>query len=376
MTKLIGPAQSSFILRRLSTDNIIVVQEVVHSMRRKKGKKGWMLLKLDLEKAYDRIRWDFLEDTLLAAKLPEAWRRWIMKCVKRPSMNVLWNGEKSEVFTPARGLRQGDPLSPYLFIMCMERLCHLIDVSVSVKAWKPICLSRGGPQLSHICFADDLILFAKASVAQIRIIRQVLEQFCVASGQKVSPEKSKILFSLNVKRDLKQLISNESGIKSTKDLGKYLGMPVLQERINKDTFGEIIERVPSRLTGYRGRFLSVVGRLTLTKAILGYIPIHSMSTISLPQSTLADLDKISQNFVFGSTSEKRKQHLISWNRICLPKTEGGLGIRRSRDMNKALLAMIGWRLLHDRDSFWAKVLRKKYQVGEVHDLSWLVMKST
>ncbi|CAA7029675.1 unnamed protein product [Microthlaspi erraticum] len=130
ISKLIGPAQASFIFGRLSTDNIVLVQEAVHSMRRKEGRKGWMLLKLDLEKAYDRIRWDFLEDTLTAVGLPEAWICWILRCVTGPAMNLLWNGEKTEAFTPSRGLRQGDPISPYLFVLCMERLCHLIEHSV------------------------------------------------------------------------------------------------------------------------------------------------------------------------------------------------------------------------------------------------------
>ncbi|CAA7024805.1 unnamed protein product [Microthlaspi erraticum] len=249
MPKLIGPAHSSFIPERLSVDNIVVVQEAVHSMRRKKGKKGWMLLKLDLEKAYDRVRWDFLEDTMKAARLPEKWIQWIMKCDCGPSMQLLWNGEKAKPFVPMRGLRQGDPLSPYMCVLCLERLCHLIDVSTARGEWKPIRLSRGGPQLSHIFFADDLILFAEASVAQIRVIRRVLELFCAASGQNVSLEKSKTFFSQNVSRDLEKLITDESGIQSMRELEKYLGMPILQKRINKDTFGEILGRVSSRLTG-------------------------------------------------------------------------------------------------------------------------------
>ncbi|CAA7025018.1 unnamed protein product [Microthlaspi erraticum] len=177
MPNLIGPAQASFIPGRLSTNNIVLVQEAVHSMRRKKGRKGWMLLKLDLEKAYDRIRWDFLEDTLQAARLPASWIQWIMQCVSGPDMTILWNGEKTEAFTPKRGLRQGDPLSPYLFVLCLERLCHLVEEAIAAKRWKPIRLSRGGPELSHVCFADDLILFAEASVAQVRVIRGVLEKF-------------------------------------------------------------------------------------------------------------------------------------------------------------------------------------------------------
>lgn len=130
-------------------------------------------------------------------------------------MTILWNGEKTKSFKPSRGLRQGDPLSPYLFVLCLERLCHLIEMAVDLKEWKPISLSRGGPKLSHICFADDMILFAEASVTQVHVIKKVLERFCAASRQKVSLAKSKIFFSENVSRDLAKLISDESGITST-----------------------------------------------------------------------------------------------------------------------------------------------------------------
>ncbi|CAE6176705.1 unnamed protein product [Arabidopsis arenosa] len=248
-------------------------------MKRKKGRKGWMLLKLDLEKAYDRIRWDFLEDTLIAAGLSGLWVPWIMQCVTGPSMSLLWNGERTESFKPLRGLRQGDPLSPYLFVLCMERLCHLIENAVADKRWKPISLSQRGPKLSHMCFADDLILFAEASVAQIRVIRRVLESFCTASGQKVSLEKSKIFFSGNVSRDLGKLISDESGIASTRELGRYLGMPILQKRINKDTYGEILEKMASRLSGWREKTLSFAGRLTLTRSVLTAIPVSLWSRV-------------------------------------------------------------------------------------------------
>ena len=251
-----------------------------------------MLLKLDLEKAYDRIKWDFLEDTLRAAKLLEIWIQWIMQCVMNPGMSLLWNGEKTEAFTPQRGLRQGDPLSPYLFVLCMEKLFHQSEFSVANKEWKTIKLSRGGPSLSHVCFADDLILFAEASVSQIKVIHKVLESFCGASGQKVSLEKSLIFFSENMHRDLANLISSESGIKGTKELCKYLGMPILQKRINKETFGEVIEKVSSKLAGWKRRFLSFAGRITLTKSVLSSIPVHTMSTIALMISTLDQLDKI------------------------------------------------------------------------------------
>lgn len=182
----------------------------------------------------------------------------------------------------------------------------MIERSIDTKEWKPISLSQGGPKLSHICFADDLILFAEASVAQVQVIRKVLETFCTASGQKVSLEKSKIFFSNNVSRELGNLISEASGITSTRDLGRYLGMLVLQKRINKDTFGDILEKVSSRLSGWKERTLSFAGRLTLTKAVLSSIPVHSMSTIILPQSTLSRLDKMSRSFFMGNHGREEK----------------------------------------------------------------------
>ncbi|KAG7556773.1 Reverse transcriptase domain [Arabidopsis suecica] len=298
ISKLIGPAQASFIPGRLSTDNIVNCA------------RG----------AYDRIRSDFLEDTLKDVGLPDKWVGWIMTCVTGPSMQILWNGEKTEQFTPSRGIRQGDPLSPYLFVLCLERLCHLIDRSVAGKEWKPISISQGGP------------------------------------------------------KDLAKQISDESGIKSTKELGKYLGMPILHKRINKDTFSEVIERVTSRLAGWKGRFLSMAGRLTLTKSVLSSIPVHTMSVISLPKSSMDRLDRISRDFLWGSTNEKRKQHLIAWKRICTPKSDGGLGIRAAKDMNKALVSKVGWRLLKDTTSLWARVLRSKYKVGDIHDQNWCMAK--
>lgn len=108
--------------------------------------------------------------------------------------------------------------------------------------------------------------------------------------------------------------------------------------------------------------MSFAGRLTFTKAVLASIPIHTMSVISMPQATLDELDKVSRSFLWGSTREKRKQQLIAWKRVCVPKKEGGIGIRKAIDMNKALLAKVGWRLLQDRTSLWARVLRSKYKV--------------
>ena len=190
----------------------------------------------------------------------------------------------------------------------------------------------------------------------------------------MSLDKSKIYFSQNVSRDLEKLIFDESGIKATKELGKYLGMPLLQKRINKDTFGEVLTRVSSWLAGWKGKTLSFAGRLTLMRSVLASIPVHTMSVISLPKATLEGLDSVARSFLWGSTPDKRKLHLLSWDKVCRPKAEGGLGIRKSMDMNKAHVAKVGWRFMQDRTSLWARVLRSKYKVGDFKDRRWLVAK--
>lgn len=219
--KLVGPAQCSFVPKRQSHDNIIVTQEIVHSMRNKKGKKGWMVIKIDLEKAYDRLKWIFVKDTLEDIGFPHSIVQLIWFCISTPKMKLLWNGEVLEEFKPERGTRQRDPLSPYLFVLFIERLFQMIEVVVSGKRWQPIQVARRGPKVSHLAFTDDLILFAEANIEQAKLIKTILSLFCDSSGQKVSLDKTRVFFSKNVGWEVKNDICNELGFHMTDDLGKY-----------------------------------------------------------------------------------------------------------------------------------------------------------
>ena len=108
-------------------DNAIIVQEIIHTMARKKGKGGVMAIKLDLEKAYDYLEWSFIRDTLKVFRIPNNLISLIMSCTSSLAISILFNGGALEAFQPSRGIRQGDPLSPYLFIFCMEVLGALIE---------------------------------------------------------------------------------------------------------------------------------------------------------------------------------------------------------------------------------------------------------
>ncbi|WCJ39802.1 RNA-directed DNA polymerase (reverse transcriptase) [Euphorbia peplus] len=225
-------------------------------MHTKKQGKGQMLIKIDLEKAYDRLDWNFIEDTLQCAGFNQTWSKNIMNCISSPKLSIIWNGRTLEQFVSSRGIRQGDSISPYIFVLCMDRLSHLINAEVDKGNWKPIKISQRGPLLSHLFFADDLILFAEASLDQISIIKSVLDTFCACSGQRTNLAKSSIYFSKNVDSELAKNLSAISGIPITDNLGMYLGMSIIHGRLNKTSFHHILGRVNSRLlTGKRKLFL-------------------------------------------------------------------------------------------------------------------------
>ena len=123
---------------------------------------GYMTLKIDLEKAYDKLEWSFIRDMLIRVNLPTDLIDTVMNCVMTVSTSIVFNGEALDPIFPSRGLRQGGPLSPYLFILCIDFLGQLIEEKCSAKLWNPIKVSQRGPSVSHLMFADDLVLFTKA----------------------------------------------------------------------------------------------------------------------------------------------------------------------------------------------------------------------
>lgn len=152
MASLMENYQASFISGRSTSDNIIVAQEVVHSLQRLKGRKGGFILKVNLEKAYDRVDWGFLGKVLKCTGFKPEFVNIILDCIPTAEVAVCWNGESLTSFKPSRGLRQGDPLAPYLFVLCMEVLSQRISKAVEQRQWKPIRTSRTGSKISHIFF--------------------------------------------------------------------------------------------------------------------------------------------------------------------------------------------------------------------------------
>ncbi|XP_016164225.1 uncharacterized protein LOC107606708 [Arachis ipaensis] len=279
---IIGPLRGGFIPGRGTPDNIIVAQEVLHFMKKTKSKKGVLAFKIDLEKAYDSVSWEFLEQSLLMFGFPGTIVSLIMKCVKSSSLSLMWNDNRLDGFQPKRGLRQGDLMSPYLFVICMERLSCLIARQVEVGRWKPVTVSRGGPVISHLLFADDLILFCKAKKSQVLHVLDTLATFCRASSMKVNFDKSRAICSMNVSRQHKDLFTGISSIRFANSLGKYLGVPLKHGRVTKADFHDVVDKHTNRLASWKGRFLNKAGQICLTKSVLSSIPIYRMLVSLFP----------------------------------------------------------------------------------------------
>ena len=372
MPQVIAPTQCAFIKGRQGANNVIIAQEVVHRMRNKTGKKGLMAIKIDLEKAYDKLDWSFIIDSLKDVGVTNHFIELIWQCISSSSMNILWNGECTGEFTPSRGIRQGDPLSPYLFVLCIERLSHLIAWAVEEGLWRPITISRGGPPLTHLCFADDLLIFAEVAMDQVDIIKSCLETFCQSSGQIISKDKTKIFFSKNVHHSRASEIANEFGFSIAGDLGKYLGVPLFHKKVNASTFSYVTDKLMKRLSSWKASSLSLAGRLTLCKSVGGAIAIYPMQSTLLPSAVCLEVDKKVRSFLWGADSSNRKIHLCSWERICEPKNIGGLSLRNSQLMNWAFMQKVGWGLINDRDELWVQVIRSRYSCGNdiIPRISW------
>ena len=247
--KLVAHVQTAFVPGRKGIDNELLAQELFYALDRKKGKEWYMALEVDLEKTYDKLEWSFVYKVLQAFHFPSNLIKVIMSCVTSTRISILFNGGALEPFKSSRGLRQGDQISPYLFILCMEFLGHLIEEKCVNGDWVPLKASWENIGISHLFFADDLILFAKVEEKACEAISEVLNRFCEESGQKVSIEKSIIYFSPNVQKGISEEICSKLGIQATTNIGKYLGFPINHRRAARNRFNFVADRVMNKLAG-------------------------------------------------------------------------------------------------------------------------------
>ena len=353
--------QAAFVPGRMITDNIIMAHEVYYALKaRKRQATSYMAIKTDITKAYDRLEWAFLEETMRRMGFEEQWISWIMKCVTSVSYSILINGTSQGHFKPGRGIRQGDPLSPYLFILCAEVLSHMMHQAEATQQLKGIKICSRGPALSHLLFADDSLFFTLANQRSAKAIQSILKRYEEVSGQAVNLRKSAITFGRLVRPDTKRQMRHLLGIHNEGGGGKYLGLPEQFDKKKSELFRYIVEKVKEKTQGWSKKYLSQGGKEVLLKAVALAMPVYSMNVFKLTKGICEEINGILAKFWWGSGNEQKGMHWFSWDRLSLPKREGGLGFKELESFNVALLGKQTWRLLERPHCLMARMLKGRY----------------
>lgn len=241
-----------------------------------------------------------------------------MLCVTTVSYSFLLNGKQFGALQPERGLRQGDPLSPYLFICCVEVFISMVEAAVSQGRLHGVKVASTAPVISNLCFADDTILFCLAIPTEAEEVVTILNQYAQVSGQVINLEKSTMTFSPGTSQDDREAIQQVLGIQVVPQFEKYLGMPAVVGRSKKEVFNFVKDRVWDRVKRWSGRDFSMAGREVLIKAVLQAIPTYVMSCFLLPSTLLNDIEIIVRRFWWGENANT-SLHWLPWEKLCFSK---------------------------------------------------------
>ncbi|GMI78979.1 hypothetical protein HRI_001567200 [Hibiscus trionum] len=263
------------------------------------------------------------------------WQNWIRKCICSTSISVLINGSSTKSFRISRGLRQGCPLSPLLFNIVAEGLSSFLKKATSRGFFNGVSIGDSDVKISHLQFADDLVVFCENSEMKIRNVIRILRGFGIASGLRMNLLKTKQI-GINVEQEVLENWAVSIPCKVEKLQSQYLGLPLGSYKNSMALWTPIIEKFKKHLAGWNSKLLSLGGRITLVKYVLSCIPIFFMSIFSMPAAVASTLNSSIANFIWGAL-DKRSIHWLSWETLCKPKNQGGLGLCDLRVKNRALL---------------------------------------
>ena len=302
---------------RWINENMILAHEIVHSFKHTGKKKGFLGIKLDFQKAYDRMELTFLLEVLRVFGFSSTFVNLIHQCLSLVEFSLLLNGGQCPSFSHSRGLRQGDPISPYLFIMGSEVLLRLINREVDLKRLSGVKVSNTAPPISKLCYADDIILFCKAKSSELATLKVCLEKYCSWSGQSINIEKSSCFPSKGVRPQFINQVRCSWGLNILSNNITYLGVPLFLSRSRNQDFRYIKERLDSKLSGWKSKNLSWSRRARLIKSVAQAIPAFTMSAIQLPKGLCEQLDASTRRFWWNPKSKSGSYWtLVSWTTLC------------------------------------------------------------
>ena len=294
--QVVSIAQNAFVEGRQILDAVLIADEAVDAVLKRK-EKG-LICKLDIEKAYDHLQWNFLLGVMEKMGFRRKWLNWIKWCISTASFSVLVNGTPSGFFRSSRGLRQGDPLSPYLFVLGMEALSGLIERAVQGGFLSGCYIGRRngeGMVVSHLLYADDTLLFCRADQEQLAHLSWLLMWFESISGLRINLNKSKII-SVGSIAEVDSL-ALDLGCKVGTLPSSYLGLPLGAPYNSVTVWDGIEERFRKRLALWKRQYISKGGRITLIRSTLSSLPIYFMSLFRMPRRVRLRLEQIQRGFL-------------------------------------------------------------------------------
>ncbi|GJW79628.1 RNA-directed DNA polymerase, eukaryota [Tanacetum coccineum] len=356
----VNPVQSAFIKGRNILDGPLILNEVLAWHRQRK--KELMVFKVDFEKAFDSLRWDFLDLILDKLGFGSTWRAWIRGCLYNARSSVLVNGSPTEEFVIHRGLRQGDPMSPFLFILAMEGLHALTCKAEALGLFKGVTIGRDNLSISHLMYADDAIFFGDWSWINAQNLISMLRCFFLISGLQINIHKSSVL-GVGVHEAEVTHMANIIGCGAAKFPLKYLGVPVGCNMARCLNWNAVLLKFSSKLSSWKARLLSVGGRLSLIRSVLGNLPIYYMSLYPMHVVIRKKLESMRNKFFIGGDPVEKKLTWIKWDKCLASKREGGLGIGNIFGLNIWLLFKWFWRFFCDQSDLWIRVIKSIHGPG-------------
>jgi hypothetical protein len=273
----------------------------------------------------------------------------------------LVNGVPSGFFQSSRGIRQGDPLSPLLFVVVMEALSRILNASMLQGLLSGFSVGFMGNEtlvVNHLLFADDALIFCGAQAEHIRNLRCTFLCFEAVSGLRINLSKSELV-PIGEVEDVESL-AHILGCRIGSLPMTYLGMPLGAPFKSVSIWNGVIEKVERRLASWKKLYLSKGGRVTLIHSTLSSIPTDYLSLFPIPVSVAKKLKRLQREFLWSGLGDETKLHLVNWHRVCTPIKAGGLGVRNVINFNQALLGKWIWRFSQEHNALWRSVIEVKY----------------